>query len=81
MNCVVLVFLNTQYHLTCLVVVHQPVEGSCAVQLDAGQPLLVLGEVEVVQQPPHLCGGLAGQLLHGGHHGYDMVMALLVVTS
>ena len=52
-------------------------------QLDAAQPLLVLGEVEVGQQPPHLGGGLAGQLLGGGHHGYDMVMAMLwlVVTS
>ena len=81
MYCVILVFLNTQYHLTCLVLVHHPVEGARAVQLDAVQPLLVLWEVEVGQKSSHLGGGLAGQLLHGGHHGYDMVMALLVVTS
>ena len=48
--------------------VHHPVEGSRAVQLYAAQPRLVLGEVEVGQQPPHLGGGLAGQLLHGGGH-------------
>ena len=63
MYCVVLVFLNTQYQLTCLVVVHHPVEGACAMLLYAAQPLLFLGEVEVVQQPPHLGDGLAGQLL------------------
>ena len=80
MYCVILVFLNTQYQLTCLVVVHHPVEGACAMLLYAAQPLLVLGEVEVVQQPPHLCGGLAGQLLCGG---LVMVIAMLwfVVTS
>ena len=42
--------------------------------LYAAQPLLFLGEVEVVQQPPHLGGGLAGQLLGGG---LVMVMTML----
>ena len=53
---------------------HHPVEGARAVLLYAGQPRLVLGEVEVVQQPPHLGGGLAGQLLSGG---LVMVMSTL----